>query len=271
MKILTRTPYFLGFLFAGVAGAGVSACDAQQPPDYMGDALITLHGLVEDGRTQAPPAAKVVVIWGDVGAMFAPWGAAVNLTGSFPEAFQLELFDPPAQDRLYLPTIAFPDGYYDPALESRIAIARIVAVKQGVDPTTFIPSEDVIGGAEDRTVVYVEHDIAAGTAGAAYFGGPVSAGYHVANIATSDDANATSMPIKICQSQATDPTAWKACGSYSTLSIAPGDATIGVRLVDNETELMFRWAGPSYLTPGVPTTPPTCTPPTMPGQMPTCM
>jgi hypothetical protein len=250
---------------ASMAGAAVLGCDAQQPPGYMGDALITLHGLATVPVPQTtPPPAKVVVIWGDVGAMFAPWGAAVNLTGSFPESFRLELYDPPTEDRLFLPSVAFPTGYYDPALESRIAVARIMAVKQSSDPSTFILSNDVVGGAEDRTVVYVEDDIAAGTAGAAYFGGPVSAGYHVANIATGDASNADSAAIKQCQNQAADLAAWKACGSYSTLSIAPDNATIGVRMVDNQAELMFRHAGPSYLTPGAITDP-------GPGPGPGCM
>ena len=117
--------------------------------------------------------------------MFPPFGTSVNLTEAFPESFQIDLTaPPPAAERLFLPSAGFPAGYFDPALESRIAVARILVVKQEADTATFISRRDMLGGAEDFALVYVERDVAAGTAGAAYLGGPATAGYHVVKVAT---------------------------------------------------------------------------------------
>jgi len=243
--------------FAGTAAMFVVACDAQQTPDYTGNPpMSSLVGLVTNGRTQPTPPSKVVIEWGDVGLMFPPYGAGVNLTGNFPEAFQIDLFNAPPAERLFLPSDAFPTGYYDPAGESRIAIAHILAVKQDVQDGSFINDSDVIGGAEDYELAYVEHDIAAGTAGAAYLGGPVAAGYHVLAVATDADMQTAYPPIAQCEAAAADVTAWKACGIFTYLSVAPTDATVGVRLVDDYSQLQFRLGGPLFVTPGTNLNPP---------------
>ena len=230
--------------------------------------VVTMQGQVVNGRAQPVPAAKLVLSWGEVGAMFPPFGTSVNLNGSFPESFQIDLTAPPAAERLFLPSAGFPTGYFDPALESRIAVARILVVKQEADTATFILSSDMLGGAEDFALVYVERDITAGTAGAAYLGGPATAGYHVVKVATDAARDAVYGQISRCQSQAADIVAWKACGGYTSLSIADVDATVYVRLVDAVADLSFRWLGPTYLTPGAPTGPVTCIPPMIPDAMP---
>ena len=144
------------------------------PTTDPGESATVMYGQVVNGRTQPVPAAKVVLIWGYFGAMFPPFGDSVNLNGTFPEAFQLALPAPPPADRMFLPSGAFPIGYFDPSAESRIAIAQILIVRQETSIATWIPSADIIGGAEDYALVYAEHDVAAGTAGAAYLGGPVA-------------------------------------------------------------------------------------------------
>lgn len=263
---MTRQPRLLTLASFAGAAAALAACDAQQPPGYTGEPLTALVGQVVNGRTDAPPAAKVVLVWGDFGAMFPPFGESVNLTGHFPEAFRLELPASFQAQRLYLPSGAFPDGYYDAALESRIALARILAVRQEADSSTYIPSADMLGAAEDQVLVYVEEDVVAGTAGEAYLGGPVPAGYHVFRVKTDAERDAVYGPISSCQNQAADLAAWKACGMYTSLELLPADALVNVRLSDDAGSRDFRWAGPTFLTPGSITDPGPCVP--MPGQMP---
>jgi hypothetical protein len=235
-------------------------------PGEGGELLMV--GQVVNDRTQTVPSAKVVLVWGDFGAMFPPWGVSVNLTGSFPEAFQLSLDAPPAADRLFLPSLGFPEGYFDPALESRIAIARIQVVRREANATHFNPVSDLLGEASDYAVVYAEKDVVAGTAGAAYLGGPARAGYHIVNVANDAARDAVYAGIAACQSAAIDVAGWKACGIYTSLSIAAGDQTVGVGLVDEASQIPYRWLGPTYLTPGAPTGPVTCVPPTDPNLMP---
>ena len=110
--------------------------------------------------------------------------------------------------------------------------------------------------------------MAAGTAGAAYLGGPVAAGYHLVKVATNAARDAVYDAISQCERQAADITAWKACGVYTSLSVAAPDATVGVRLVDSQADLDFRWLGPTFITPGAPAGPPTCIPPMDPNLMP---
>jgi hypothetical protein len=238
------------------------------PTTDPGEAATVMYGQVVNGRTQPVPPAKVVLIWGYFGAMFPPFGDSVNLNGTFPEAFQLALPAPPPADRLFLPSGGFPTGTFDPSAESRIAIAQILIVRQEANIATWIPSADIIGGAEDFALVYAEHDVAAGTAGAAYLGGPVAAGYHLVKVATNAARDAVYDAISQCERQAADIPAWKACGIYTSLSVAAPDATVGVRLVDSATALNFRHLGPTFITPGAPAGPPTCIPPMDPNLMP---
>jgi hypothetical protein len=249
-----------------------AACDdgtTTTTPDGMdGDPVVAMHGQVVNGRTGPVPAAKVVLTWGDFGAMFPPFGASVPLTGSFPAAFQFDLSAPPAADRLFNPAGGFTSGYFDPALESEIAIARILVVKQEADTSTFIPDADMLGAAEDFALVYAARAVAAGTAGAAYLGGPVAAGYHVVKVATNAARDAVYPAISDCQRQAADIAAWKACGIYTSMSVAPADATVAVRLVDAPVALDLRWLGPTFIGPGTPVGPGTCIPPMDPMAMP---
>ena len=135
------------------------------PTTDPGESATVMYGQVVNGRTQPVPAAKVVLIWGYFGAMFPPFGDSVNLNGTFPEAFQLALPAPPPADRMFLPSGAFPIGYFDPI---------------GGEPDRDRPDPDREArgqhrdldserghhrGAEDYALVYAEHDVAAGTAG----------------------------------------------------------------------------------------------------------
>jgi len=244
--------------------AALSACDAQEPPGYHGDTLATLQGLVVDDRTVDVPPAKIVLTWGDVGLMFRPSGVSVPLVGTFPEAFTLELFQPPPADRLFDPAIGLPSGYYAPG-QGDIAVARILAVKQSADETTFILPGDVVGGAEGHALIYVARDVVAGSAGAVYLGGPVSAGFHIARVAPGGSPDQA--PIVACENTAADTAAWKACGTYTSISIVPNEQ-ISVRLVDDLGQLDQRYAGPTYVTPGSIIDPGPCVPSDDPMAMP---
>ena len=268
MKTLRLAGFLTLTALAACDGGATTNPDTEPDPDPDTGPVVTMQGQVVNGRTQPVPAAKLVLTWGEVGAMFPPFGTSVNLTGTFPEAFQIDLTAPPAAERLFFPSAGFPDGYFDPALESRIAVARILVVKQEANTTTFIPTADILGGAEDFALVYVERDIAAGTAGAAYLGGPATAGCHVVKVATDAERDAVYGAISQCQSQAADIAAWKACGGYTSLSLVAADTIVGVRLVDAHADLSFRHMGPTYLTPGAPTGPVTCIPPMIPDAMP---
>jgi len=243
------------FSVAGIASLAASVlaaagCDAQRTPTDPGvppDTVASVVGNVVNERTQPVPAAKIVLVWAFNGAMFPNSGTGVDLIGNFPEHFKIDLTAPPDPQWLFLPSGNFQAGYFDLGAESKIAIAHIIAVKQEIDASSFILPTDYVGGAEDWVLVYAADDVAAGTAGAAYFGGPIRAGYHIMSVATIDEANADYAPILACEKASTNLAEWKACGIYTWLSPAPADTTIGVRLVDNESDLPFRPAEPTYL------------------------
>jgi hypothetical protein len=228
-----------------------SACGSQAGPSYPGESLVNVSGVVvSELTTDSTPDAVVLVNWGELGAMFPPGGDMADVSGSFPAKFTLALYEPPSEAMLYNPAndIALGTGAppFDAALDSRIAMGRIIAVTKGADgkPEPY----HVIGGAEQHALVYVEHDMQSNSYGARLFHAPLSAGFHLIDIRAR--SNADNQPILDCEVAATSNAEWVDCGLNSVLYPASAQAEVSVRLVDDEGQLNFPSMYPVYLPPG---------------------
>jgi hypothetical protein len=246
-------------LYVGLLVA--AGCGAQATPDYPGEKLSVVKGKVVSALTVPEvPDALVLANWGDVGAMFPPGGTTAEVEGEFPAQFSLALYEPPPEEKLFNPAdsirFAQDERPFDPAVESRIALAHIVAVAK--DASGNPDPYHVLGAAEGHALLYVEEDIAEDSLGAAMFHAPLEAGYHLLEVRAIPEAEERG--VIECEAAAVSVEAWKACGLNSRLHRADNDDTVTVRLVP-DTELFFESYSPIYVSPGTDLDPtPTCNP-----------
>ena len=250
-------PRWLRGALALASFAALGACDAQQSPGYQGDPDYAIAGSVTDETADhRSPAARILVNWGVVGAMFQPvkdWTSETDLEGTFPQSFKLSFFGAPPAQTLFTADGDFPKSYYEPAMEPSIALGHILAVDRDSPMLTEYPVTDVIGGSESFAVLYASAEIKDGTAAAALLHGPLPAGYHLLKIVPTT-AEAYSV-IAHCESAATGATAaeviaaWKACGLSSPLYPAADSETATVRLVDHYADLSLIPLLPTYVEP----------------------
>jgi hypothetical protein len=250
MKLISRIASSAGG--CALLAATAAACGSQAGPNYQGDSLAKVTGVVVSELSNAADAPDAVVLanWGQVGAMFAPGGDTVDVTGDFPAEFTLSLFEPPPDDILYNPAndIAFDQGHmpFDAKDESRIALGRIVAVAK--DQHGEPDPSHVIGGAEQHALVYVEKDMKKDSYGALLFHSALKAGFHLLSLA--QRSNEDNQPILDCEVAAKSDEEWIDCGLNSILHPADADERVTVRLVDSDAELNFPSYYPVYLVPG---------------------
>lgn len=149
----------------------LAACDAQVEPDYPGEPLATVHGTVVKADDSALGDIDAALVWVNLATNPDTLiGARTDVEGAFPASFTLSLYEPPPAGALMdLPTLVGPD-------ESRFGLAYIGALPAGVDAAS---TDDLVGVSEGYLVVYVESDSKPGTQTEEFFGGPVSAGYHL--------------------------------------------------------------------------------------------
>lgn len=223
-----------------LAGAALAAgCGSQATPDYPGEKLSVIQGLVLNERGgDAPGDALVVVSWG-VG-MFGFGESVAEVEGEFPAQFALSLYEPPPGDVLHNPAEpwSFPDYGYPFALEAEatIAIGRILAV--GKDANGDPDPHQVLGGAEGHLLLYAETDIEEGTLTAEMIASSAPAGYHLVKVHAPNPA--VDDPIVECQAGSQSLDEWHACGFVSNWSLAPNDDEVAVRLApDHELELPY--------------------------------
>ncbi|HUS63412.1 MAG TPA: hypothetical protein VMZ28_02675 [Kofleriaceae bacterium] len=86
----------LALLSLALAGA----CSAQADSDYEGDLLASLDGQVTSSREVATPDAEAMAIWLplDDYEFLVPTTDRVDVEGSFPSAFRLDLTEPPPHE-----------------------------------------------------------------------------------------------------------------------------------------------------------------------------
>jgi hypothetical protein len=134
-------------VYAWLAGAGMlAACDVQPNGSYEGESLLTLDGTVGNELAAPPDQVKVVLWWyasgwqagpnGELPADFVPW-SPVQVDGTFPSDFHLEVFVPPPANDIFDFTMPADQG-------DLMAMARIAAID---------PSEHTLLGAVLHAVV----------------------------------------------------------------------------------------------------------------------
>lgn len=134
--------------WCGLSLLGLGGCQAQADSDYQGEPLLTVSGKVVTGTTVPTEAMDVAVLWEPrkdsthvVGTTYTI--ARAKVTGSFPSAFTLNVFDPPP-------------GSDDPAYDSQAAWGHVVAIPSDSPVTTNEP--EYLGGAIGVVVAYFPRD-----------------------------------------------------------------------------------------------------------------
>jgi hypothetical protein len=178
---MTRT-HFLGVLFV------IAACDGQAGTDYPGEPLATIHGTIVNNVTVSSPV-EVMLWWipndDNISPKFV--GQRVAVSGEFPAAFTLDLFEPPPAGSYRFSGSAY--GLPD------FGQAAIVAAPPGFSFDG--PPPAVFATSEVHQVMYLSSAVVAGTPAAELFGGPIAAGYHVTPFCTdeSDELPACLRPL----------------------------------------------------------------------------
>lgn len=160
-------------ILGAVAAAALAACDGQAGPDYPGEPLATIRGTVLANVAVRSGPLDVILFWipfeDDVDE---PVAQRVAVSGEFPAAFKLDLFEPPPPEGYIFPgdpEIGFP-GF---------AQAIIIAVPQGLQQDEEPVPGTVFGMSDLYQVLYLDGDIAEGSPLEPWWGGPFTKGYHV--------------------------------------------------------------------------------------------
>jgi hypothetical protein len=220
MKRSLRSLFTVGF-----AGLALTACGTPLAgPDYPGEPLVTLSGIVTSEQTKPQSPTNVDLVWLVVsnGADYIVSESAPT-EGSFPSNFSLSLYAPPEDSALN----NTPFG--------RLGIAYIGVFDK--------ERRRFIGADEDHLLVYLPEGVEAGSSISKVLdegGGAraMPAGYHLIDVDRMTDAEIQ----KVIECQNAAPT-WEekqACGDYhDTLSLARKgeDTHLKVRLPDDPNEL----------------------------------
>jgi hypothetical protein len=156
--------------------AGAVGCDSQTDPSFRGEPLAALKGRITNSLATDPAALEVRLAWMK-DQLFAG-EERVKVSGDFPTAFRLDLFETPAEEVL---TTFGPDEH-DPTV-GHLALAMILAVPPDFDASSEEAFYGPIGVAERQILLYndfefqpedVEHP---GSLISLF--GPLEPGYHV--------------------------------------------------------------------------------------------
>jgi len=149
-----------------VSCLSLAACASQVDGDHQGTPLATLAGSVTNTRAQTPSSADVVVLWVTDGMGDFVTAETVPVQGSFPAAFSLALYEPPADIVLN----AHPSG------GPKVGLAMLSAAEPGQTPSDATPP---LGLDPDHLLVYLPEDVTAGTFASYFLHGPAPAGFHI--------------------------------------------------------------------------------------------
>ena len=225
-----------------IALAALAAgCDARTNSDYQGEVLATLQGEVRLEGSSPPPGDEVELFYRNYGGWFGDTGTEdflfvqrVSVTGEYPAAFQIELFEPPPEEAL----IDFgTDGEPD---EARVGLGILTSSYECNYLSHDIPARCVFGTAPTMALVWAEDAIQPGSRAAEVVGTTLGAGYHLLQYRQTfpdDDA------WQVCLSEAweeahergdEDPTLnmHRTCPRYTLESEVPLDTSIMVQLSD---------------------------------------
>lgn len=155
----------------------LAACDSQVDGDHNGTPLASLTGNVQNQRT-APIGdnAEVVILWmNSSGSPDISAAETVPVTGNFPAAFELSIYEPPID--------ALINDYED----SKMGVAYIISATADADLSND-DGEGILGMDQDHLLVYLPEDVQPGTSVATILRGTPSAGFHIYNVGHTTDA-----------------------------------------------------------------------------------
>lgn len=135
-------------LLLGVTGLWASGCGSLADGDYRGEVLMEISGQVMmDGSLEAHPDLGVAVLWSRTTDAAAPEAQSVVVSTSFPASYEVRMYHPPeSTTRLDLFGI---EGF-------RAAVGEIIVYADDDGDDRWTPGEEVVGGAFDATVLWVE-------------------------------------------------------------------------------------------------------------------
>ncbi len=149
----------------------LAACDSQVDGDHNGTPLASLTGNVQNQRTGPIGSdAEVVIVWmNSSGSPDVSAAETVPVTGNFPAAFELSIYEPPID--------ALINNYGD----SKMGVALIVSANVDADLSSD-EGEGVLGMDPDHLLVYLPEDVAAGSTVATILRGTPKAGFHIYDV-----------------------------------------------------------------------------------------
>lgn len=162
---MTKTMFILGSL------ASLAACGSMADPSYQGESMAKLTGTVRSQLGEVPSDVTAAIVWAT--APFdetaspttpfllsqASYGTAVDVDGTFPSTFTLNVYEPP-------PDIAMsPDISTDPDHPLHIAMGRVFAV----DPARVTANDDGTENVRDAILGSSDQLVGDGFGTAQYF------------------------------------------------------------------------------------------------------
>lgn len=164
-----RMSLLRGSLFVGALLA--AGCDPQVDDDYKGEPLASLQGTIAVADEQPSPGdVSTAVLWHD----FAESDSAVvtepvQVRGSFPAEFSLDLFEPPPET-----VMVELEGEDDGPTGKRIAVGYVgvLANNAAAGPGEFEQVwESALGTENDHLLVYSEQEVSEALVGDLFPGG----------------------------------------------------------------------------------------------------
>jgi hypothetical protein len=219
--------------------AGTSLGCAAQDPDDVPTAVV--RGEVRSERAAPPPGKNVELlylnysVYDDVPGweeMNFAVRSQVEVSGSYPAAFQLDISDPPPDEAL----TDFTHGGTRPD-ERKIGFAVISASHECTSGSIVgAHGRCLFGSADEVAVVWVDGDIVPGTRSEAFVGAALTSGYHLLAFDVKGDAE-----MQAChQGGGEDPAA---CARSVITGTLPIDSELAVRLVDGPEDFLGEGAG----------------------------
>ncbi len=210
----------------------LAACDSQVDGDHNGTPLANLRGSVQNQRTAPTDGAEVVILWvNSAGSPDVSAAETVPVTGNFPAAFELSIYEPPID--------ALINNYGD----SKMAVAYILSTSADADLSND-SGEGILGLDPDHLLVYLPEDAAPGSVVATTLRGTPKAGFHIYNVGHLTDAEQQTR--EECELGLGEDYSlqelFDTCGGYSSFDdflVAPDDLAtpLEVDLVDDLDQL----------------------------------
>lgn len=238
-----------GLLAALALAAGAAACDAQVPPGYPGEPLLTLRGRVEGTPPVSPVEAAMLWQRGPPPSTSdRELATRAPVEAGFPADFTLTLYQPPppaARRTLREGEVTFARGNAA-AIPFGIAPASLNDLPCGATaPTGPIPDGGATSGPfgmdVDHWVIHLAADVPAGSLTEWWLGAALPAGYHLVEVTSLDPASLGIEALDACAAElaargvrddgTTAPgTARSFCLAPYRLAPAPEDAVVVLRL-----------------------------------------